>query len=412
MDNQKIIEFKKILQAKIDQLWALIGDSMKIIHFDIFKINNSNLDDSLLKIRKIFEKNPWEELEVLIMKKDLIKLTEDFLKKDILNEIEKESKKLKTIRYIYMRVLIIFTFIWVLFYSNLFKNLLSSVLSSNHIVYKHINCNYSLSGENRVLVRNSWFIYKDTGSVAKIYQEENIVSTGKNILSGNIRKASNKLKLHTTDENISMENIIKQTPIRIVTGNFILFRVDTWNIITGNLFSWILIKQKILYDETVKLIEDNTWITLSGVNFMILSFSWSRSFTGSKYQVISYLSWTLTWDLILGKIKKISLYKPKQDPIFDIDINYKLLKGKQLQEYKKEKKEACPYTGYIYVKVRALNLREKPTKYSRKILLLKNHAKLKVLGCQKNLKSNSWWYKVYIPKLDINGWVSTIGVSK
>jgi predicted nucleic acid-binding Zn ribbon protein len=40
------------------------------------------------------------------MKKDIIKLTESFLKKDIFEEINKEKKRLKRIRFIYSILLL------------------------------------------------------------------------------------------------------------------------------------------------------------------------------------------------------------------------------------------------------------------------------------------------------------------
>lgn len=410
MNKEKILELKKVLESKIDQLLVLIGDSSKLLHFDIFKINNSNLDDNLIKIRKIFEKNPWEELEVLVMKKDMIKLTEDFLKRDILEELEKENKKLKKIRYIYLTILITFTLVWVLFYSWLLKSILGSVLSTKQIVYRkeivfsgckssnNIKSNKNVA-ENLIILSwddLTWLV--NSGSL-KSWNKLLSVNSG-TVITWNIVTWLN------------IKKVTKRKEYSVISWNFVLFKTFTWALISWNLFSGVLEKQNEFLNQKIKLIGYKSGIDSKNIENLILLFSWDLNLTWTKYNVLAYLSGTITWNIIIWKLRKISLYKEKVEPIFDVDINYHILKWKQLEEYKKEKKQACPYTWYIYVSVRALNLRQKATKYSRRITLLRRWAKLKVLWCQKNLKSNSWWYKVYIPKLDLEWWVSTIWVSK
>ena len=88
------------------------------------------------------------------------------------------------------------------------------------------------------------------------------------------------------------------------------------------------------------------------------------------------------------------------------------MKGKELENYKKEKAKACPYTWIIKVNVRALHLRKENTKYSKNLWLLYRWTKLQVIACQKNLKSDSWWYKIKVIKNGRKWWVSTIWVWK
>ena len=161
---------------------------------------------------------------------------------------------------------------------------------------------------------------------------------------------------------------------------------------------------KNLKNKKINISQLDTWFDFKKSIYSMIQYQ-NLNWTGDTFKGIFSISGTIN-NVILGQVISWTLTQ-----IQLLDENEKQLSGQQLKTYIEEKAKKCPYTGTIYVNVYALNLREKNTKYSKRLALLRKWTSLKVLSCEKNLKSNSWWYKVKTPSGKI-WWVSTIWVSK
>jgi len=431
MDKKNIEELRKILYSKIDQLWILIGDNFKTIHYDSFKINSANLDEKILKIREIFKQNPNEELEVLVMKKDIINLTKEFLDKDIIEELKQEKNKLKKIRIIYSIFLFILILMWTLSYENYFKKLLVNL---NCPKIQCIAQKSNLSTNSKNIANSSWQTITWNNITSNKFTWTNITKTIKtntnitwlqltwkqtnliwekltwiktipwNSLTWETLTGNKQVLIWQTTTWNQLTWVKTESKIKSITWNFLFWVITFHHLVTGNTYTWTMKILKVLKNKEINLSWFNSnygfnksiysILKINKINWSWDTFSWT--FT---------ISWTIVntilWEILTGKIYT---FQP-------IDENEKKLSWKALKEYIQEKQQNCPYTGTIRVSVYALNLRKSNTKHSKKLWLLRKWTILKVLGCKKNLQANSWWYKVKTPSGKI-GWVSTIGVSK
>ena len=205
----------------------------------------------------------------------------------------------------------------------------------------------------------------------------------------------------------SWSNLVNKTE----TWNYIL-----WIVTKKESLSWWKLKWSI---KVIKLIKNNiielkwfkTWYNFSKSIYTMLKYTWNYKMTWNNiFSWIYQIKWTLERNIILWNVLTWSFILPQKKKI--LDKNETILKWKELQKYKEEKKIKCPYNGNIKVNVRALNLRENNTQYSKKLWLLWRWTKLEVLTCQKNLKADSWWYKIKVFKTWKIWWVSTIWVWK
>jgi len=360
---------KKILYSKIDQLSNLIWDNFKTIHYDYFSIKENNIDEQIWKIKEILKNWKTNELEVLIMKKDIIKLTKDFLDKDIIWEILKEKKKLKIIRHIYIIFILILSWLWVIIYSWYFKSF-----------FKWLSCPKQNICKNNIIPNQNitW------NSIVKL--------SGNNITWNNIVQLS--------------WNTLSTKKVNSITWNFIVWELESNykfenNILTGNIKI-----NSIITDDKVKLDTLKTWFNIKNMTYLLIK---DNNLKISTWDILSWsfeTTWSLKDNVLLWNLLTWIIVKEK------IDENEKKLQWEKLIKYKKEKKKKCPYSGIIKVNVSALNLRENNTKYSKKLWLLRRWTKLEVLKCQKNLKANSWWYKIKVIKTWKIWWVSTIWIWK
>ena len=493
-NKEKINELKKILYSKIDQLSDLIWENINSLHFDIFEINSSNLEDKLSYIKEMVKNNPEKKCKALILKEDMIDLTKDFIQKNILDEVQKEKKKLKKVRYIYM-FLILFIFIffstivslyflWFLKFSKgedivckptvIEKNNFNTwntnnLINKNLIWHSTVKKLTPLSWEKaNIWTWNnnlSWSKITITWSIEKIEKTWNFL-LGKlqnwynlswDILSWTLKMLdilnNKKLDLTTfqtwyilTWDTTLLLDIKKQkiqltwtkmykwsfilswslekwviywsiltwylykTPVKVYkTWNFLLGKLQNWYKLSWDILSWTLKMLDILNNKKLDLTTFQTWYTLTWDAILLLDIKKQKiQLTWTKMYKWSFiLSWSLEKWVIYWSVLTWYLYKK---PV--LDENLKKLSGKEIEKYKKEKKINCPYTWTIKVKVRALNLRESNTKYSKRLWLLYYGNKLDILTCSKNLKANSWWYKVRVKKTWRIWWVSTIWVWK
>ena len=383
MNKEKIEELKKILYSKIDQLSTLIWDNFKTVHYDYFKINSWNLDEKIWKIRDILNSDNKKELEVLVMKKDIIKLTGDFLDKDIFEDINKEKKKLRRTRYIFLILIFLLTVIWIWIYWNLIYKMIQKI--------NNIKPTYIVSS-------NSWSVSNISGSnlASSISWSISTISWS-NLVSS----------ISWSVSNVSWSLITEKTE----TGNYIF-----WIFTQKEVLSWWKIKGtikviKLIKDNTIKLKWFTTWYDFSKSTYSMLKYKWNYKMTWNNIFSWEYkIRWTLEKNIILWNVLSWNFILPKKKKI--LDKNENILKWKELQKYEKEKKLKCPYNWEIKVNVRALNLRQNNTQYSKKLWLLWRWTKLEVITCEKNIKADSWWYKVRILKDWKTWWVSTIWVWK
>jgi len=414
MDKKNIEELRKILYSKIDQLGVLIGDNFKTIHYDYFTINSTNLDEQLLKIREIFKQNPSENLEVLVMKKDIVNLTKEFLNKNILEELKQEKRKLKRVRIIYSILLFLLILLGTLAYWNYFKNFFTNFkcpktqcVSNNlasqkaSIISPKPNKNIStwndLTWENLATIISTWEIL----SWATVKKPLTWNQLTWNILTENTQVFTGQI---TTWNQLSWVKLEKNK-IQTITWIFLFWVITFHHQITGNTYNWTMKILKVLKNKKINLSGFSTKYDFNKSIYSTLKFR-KLPGTGDTLSGTFVINWTtafgtILWEVLTGKIYN---FQP-------IDQNEQSLSWEALKEYIQEKQKKCPYTGIIKVNVYALNLRESNTKYSKKLWLLRKWTPLKVLGCEKNLQADSWWYKVKTPSGKV-GWVSTIGVGK
>ncbi len=415
MNKEKIEELKKILYSKIDQLSTLIWDNFKTVHYDYFKINSWNLDEKIWKIRDILNSDNKKELEVLVMKKDIIKLTGDFLDKDIFEDINKEKKKLRRTRYIFLILIFLLTVIWIWIYWNLIYKMIQKI---NNIKPTYIVSSNSWSVSNiswsNLVSSNSWSVStlswsnlasSNSWSVSTL-SWTNLVSSNSwsvSTLSWTNLVSSNSWSISTISWNKTKE--------KIETGSYIF-----WIFTKKEILSWWKLKGnikviKLIKDNTIKLKWFTTWYDFSKSTYSMLKYKWNYKMTWNNIFSWEYqIRWTLEKNIILWNVLSWNFILPKKKKI--LDKNENILKWKELQKYEKEKKLKCPYNWEIKVNVRALNLRQNNTQYSKKLWLLWRWTKLEVITCEKNIKADSWWYKVRILKDWKTWWVSTIWVWK
>jgi len=372
---------KNILYSKIDQLATLIWDNFKTVHYDYFSINKENLEENIWKIREIIEKWNWDNLEVLVMKKDIVDLTKDFLDKDIIKELEKERKKLKITRHIYILITLLILWLGVVVYGWYFKLLFENITNT----------------------KNNWICYTihniATNSLSwNILSGNNIVQLSWNSLSWNILSGNNIVQLSWNSLSWNMTSSI--------TWDFILAKLNnqkyilSWNILQGEIKINSIINNNSIKLNTFKPEFDTSWD-----KYYLLKYKELQINTWDIFSWTYQLSWTVKDNTIIWKILTGEIVK-------ELDENEEKLQWEELEKYQEEKKEKCPYSGIVKVNVYALNLRESNTKYSKKLAVLKKWTELEVLKCQKNLEADSWWYKVKIVKTGDIWWVSTIWIGQ
>jgi len=391
-NKEKINELKKILYSKIDQLSDLIWENINSLHFDIFEINSSNLEDKLNHIGELIKNNPEKKCKALILKEDMIDLTKDFIQKNILDEVQKEKKKLKKVRYIYM-FLILFIFIF-----------FSTIVSLYFLWFLKFSKGEDIVCKPTVIGKNNFNTWDTNNSIDKNLTWH---STVKKLTPLSWEKAN----IWTWNNNLSWSKITITWSIEKIekTWNFLLGKLQNWYNLSWDILSWTLKMLDILNNKKLDLTTFQTWYILTWDTTLLLDIKKQKiQLTWTKMYKWSFiLSWSLEKWVIYWSVLTWYLYKK---PV--LDENLKKLSGKEIEKYKKEKKINCPYTWTIKVKVRALNLRESNTKYSKRLWLLYYGNKLDILTCSKNLKANSWWYKVRVKKTWRIWWVSTIWVWK
>ena len=315
MNKQQLEELKKILYSKIDQISVLIWDNFKTVNYDHFVINKKNLDEQISKIRKIIN-NSENNLEVLVMQKDVLHLTKEFMEKDIFKELENEKKKLRTTRFIYLWLMFLFVIVWVVIYWYYFLNFLTqnirekcnyNNISQNNNIKNSINNNTNANNTNTKNTNTN----NTNNSINSSNNSNNTIqnssknsqklNTNKNLDSNKNNQNTNKLE--NTNQNTNSKSTKEET--KSIKWNFIIWFLEKKRLLWKDKILW---KIKIIRTESDKNYTFDKKVEnfdIKKTKFIIIKYEQDISFINKNKKIygIFKIEW-IKWNKIIVSIIK------------------------------------------------------------------------------------------------------------